>query len=130
MDLAQFDTTTLANVGVAIDIMALRTGKPSGVKITVYGSDSERFVEARTARAREVADIMGGNGGSDLTAQQLDMLACKMLAACTKGWEGLTHEGAPLEFSEQKATWLYSRYPAIREQINRAIADRANFLQA
>ena len=52
-----------------------------------------------------------------------------MLAAATVGWDGLNENGKPIEFSEQAAIELYTRYPLIKIQIDNALSDDTNFLQ-
>lgn len=125
--LAKFDTRTRANQGVEIQLKDLRTGKPAGAFITIIGQDSDRFQEVKTEQARELADSMSGERP---TAAMINAMTCRTLAACTLGWRGLDGPDGPLQFSVSAAEQLYRDYPAIRDQVNEEIADRANFVLA
>lgn len=126
--LAKFDTKTKADKGVEIELKDLRTGKPAGAFITIYGQDSDRFQEVKTEQARELADSMNGVRPS---SKMINDMTCRTLAACTISWRELEGpDGKPLEFSQRAAEELYRDYPAIRDQINEAVADRANFVLA
>lgn len=130
MDLNRFDTKTKANAGIEFALNDLRTGKPTDAKFRIVGSDSEHFQRLKAERSRKVAKRLQETGAEALTPEEMDEMACEMLAACTLGWSGLNHDGKPVPFSTEKAKEVYSQYPAIRDQINLAIADRANFLLA
>lgn len=124
MKLAEFDTVTRANDGVEIELRRLTDGSPSGAFIKVYGIDSDVFRAIQTERAQD-ALAREAKRAPALTPAEVEERAIRTLARCTIGWRGI--EGIP-EFSVEAAADLYRKYPAIREQINVAIADRANFL--
>jgi hypothetical protein len=50
------------------------------------------------------------------------------MAKCTKGWSGITEGGVEVKFSYENAVKLYTKYLWLREQIDRFMADRSNFL--
>jgi phage/plasmid-associated DNA primase len=52
----------------------------------------------------------------------------ELLAKCTKGWSGITESGKEVPFSYENAVKLYTKYLWLREQIDRFMADRSNFL--
>ena len=122
--LKQFDTRTGANAGVDVELRFIGSGAPSGAFIRVLGTDSDVFRAMQLERARESLD-RETKGLPDWTAEERDERGVQSLAACTVGWRGLDDIG---EFTLKAAADLYRKYPAIREQINVAIADRANFL--
>jgi len=127
--LTKFDTKTKASKGVEIELKDLRTGKRAGAFITILGADSDQFQDAKTEQARALADsqVNGDRPGS----RQMIEMTCRTLAACTIGWRELEGpDGQPLPFSEFEAQKLYSDYPAIRDQINEEMANRANFVLA
>ena len=128
MELSTFDTVTLSEAGVDIPLKDIKTGRPTEVTFRVHGMDSEAFQQAKTEMARGIADAM--ESGATLTAARRTELASEMLAACTLGWSGVTVGGVELPFSTAAARDVYMRFPAVREQINQAIGDRANFVSA
>ena len=134
MNLAKFNTTTLANKGVEVELKDLRTGQGAGCYITILGTDSETYQALKEERAREAAARIESGKGNDLSRDELLKLTCETLARCTIGWRLLDAEeedgGGPLAFSPEAAVKLYAKYPAIRDQINREIADRGNFARA
>ena len=130
MDIKLFDTKAKSESGVDIELRDLRTGKGSGVFITVIGTDSDRFAELSAECARRISQILADTGQQELNRDQMNKMSIELLAGCTLGWRGLEANGEPMAFSTDAARWLYTDYPAIREQINVAIADRKNFLSA
>jgi len=122
--LKQFDTKTGSNAGVEIELKIIGSGAPSGAFIRVHGIDSDKFRDMQLERARESLE-REAKGLPDWTPGERDERGVKTLAACTLGWRGLDDIG---DFSVKAAEALYRDYPAIREQINVAIANRANFL--
>ena len=53
----------------------------------------------------------------------------ELLAAVTAGWRGdFVLDGTPLPYTEHNAQQLYRRFAWIREQVDQAVGNRANFL--
>lgn len=133
VSLARFDTKTKANAGIEIELLDARTGVGSGAFITVRGTDSDEFRAFNADRARIHLERIREHGAKtkQQSAAEADEDGAELLAACTVGWRDLDNEdGTPLAFSPAAAKALYLKYPLIREQIDRAIADRSAFLKA
>jgi hypothetical protein len=130
MELDSFDTITLSNKGVEFALKDLRTNKDTDAFITVIGRDSDEYRAIRTERTRMLADRASAGQSDEFTQAELDTLACELLGRCTKGWRGITQKGEAIVFSEKAAMDLYAKYPAIREQVNVFIGERANFILA
>lgn len=128
--LKAFDTVTRANAGVEMELKDLRTGKGSGAFITLLGMDSEMFREIREERSRAMADRAAAGESVQISDAERTDLLCDTLARCTLGWRELDGEdGQPMPpYSYSVANSLYKKYPAIREQVNVFIAERANFV--
>ena len=125
--LDEFETQPRSEAGVEIELRLLKTGKLSGSFIKVKGMDSDTFLAAKADAARKLADI--AESGRTVTPQDVLEAQCETLAACTVGWREVELvKGEPLEFSVANALMLYKRFPSIREQINREIGDRSNFV--
>lgn len=138
MDLKRFDSVTLANKGVDMELKDLRTGQPSGAFITLLGMDSDEFKRIRSERARAAIDRASANGSRQPTDEEMDAMAVDGLAALTIGWWFKGDDGMRVDwlmegkeqvlFSHSEAARIYRAYPAIREQVNVFIAERRNFL--
>lgn len=127
MDLAQLDTTAAANEGADIELLHPTTGAPLGVLITVCGTDSDAYRQA--LRERQNKRLRNAKrGGATLTAEEIEAEALDLLVRCTSGWTGVELDGKPVAFTREAARDLYRRFRWIREQVDTAIEDRANFL--
>lgn len=132
-DLAIFDTKTQADKGFKLDILDVRTGEPSGFWITVLGVDSELMQARIREEAERMADAMKRDFVASETAEASRARRIERLVLATVGWaENAKIAGEPFPFSTENARRLYSdpRFPAIREQVERGIQNRANFLPA
>lgn len=121
-ELTQFDTSS-ANAGTkmelrdAADAPVLKAdGSP--MTITLLGKDSDAFIKQENAATNR---RLAQGPRAKVTAEALKADAVAILARCTVAWD----------FSEpctyESAVALYNKFPAIREQVDAFIADRANF---
>jgi hypothetical protein len=94
--------------------------------ISVSGHDSATFKNAIKERAK--AQMSRKSADVDFIAN--DKEAVELLAKCTTGWTGITEGGKELPFSTANAIYIYTKYNWIREQIDNAIGDRANFFMS
>ena len=99
------------------------TGVELDATIKVYGKDSSVFQNAIKQRAK--AQIARKSKDIDLESNEKDSI--ELLADCTQGWSGISEGGKELAFSRDMAIFLYTKYKWIREQVDIAIGDRANF---
>ena len=97
-----------------------------GMTISVSGHDSATFKNAIKERAK--AQMSRKSADVDFIAN--DKEAVELLAKCTTGWTGITEGGKELPFSLANAIYIYTKYNWIREQIDNAIGDRANFFMS
>ena len=99
------------------------TGVELDATIKVYGKDSSVFQNAIKQRAK--AQITRKSKDIDLESNEKDSI--ELLADCTKDWQGISEGGKQIECTRQNAIDIYTKYKWIREQIDIAIGDRANF---
>jgi hypothetical protein len=100
------------------------------VTIDIVGVDSPQFQTRRRSIANKRLTA-AGNRKSRMTAEDLEVEAIGTLVSCVTGWSSnLELGGRPLEYSRTNARELLTRLAWVREQIDEAIADRANFLPA
>lgn len=134
-DLSKFDTATLADNGAAVnllsplgDVLEGTDGKP--IQFFILGQDSKKF-KADVADARKQAQSNVKKRVKSVDEEEAE--AIERIAGYTVGWtENFKLDGKDFPFSTENAIKLYSdmRFQWIYEQINRAIMNRANFLQA
>lgn len=108
---------------IAIKLKHPVTGDELDATINVFGKDSSVFQNAIKQRAK--AQIARKSKDIDLDANDKDSI--ELLADCTQGWSGIAEGSKELVFSRDAAIVLYTKYKWIREQIDIAIGDRANF---
>ena len=123
-DLAKLDTAKVAEEGAELRVAHPTTGEDLGITITLIGTDSKTFRDISKSRA--TASLKKKTREIDLDQNESD--AVDLLAKCTKGWTGITENGKEVAFSYDNAVQLYTKYLWLREQIDRFMADRSNFL--
>lgn len=133
IDLSVFDTKTQADQGVELDILHIKTGKPIGFRIRVLGEDSALMRAHVRAYREQVLEQAREQMRGSRTHEDIENEALERLVLATVGWtEGATFFGEAFPFSRENARRLYTdpRIPEIREQVERGMAKRANFLPA
>ena len=127
----EFDTVALSDGGAVMEVEAPNGVVPRGddgaalMTITLLGSDSTAYRKAQNAQLNKRL----AKRNVKLTAEELEAETIDTLAACTVGWTGFVGEdGQPVPCSAKNAAMLYRKYPFIREQADRFINERQNFL--
>ena len=123
-DLATLDTSKVAEEGAELLVAHPTTGEDLGIKITLIGTDSKTFRDISKSRA--TASLKKKTREIDLDQNESD--AVELLAKCTKGWTGITENGKDIPFGHENAVELYTKYLWMRDQVDRFIVDRSNFL--
>ena len=123
-DLATLDTAKVAEEGAELRVAHPTTGEDLGITITLIGTDSKTFRDISKSRA--TASLKKKSREIDLDQNEQDSI--ELLARCTKGWSGITENGKDIPFTHENAVKLYTKYLWLREQIDRFMADRSNFL--
>lgn len=144
MSLASLNTAFAANEGRPMTVVhpVHRTPLTFGndkepVQIDLLGSDSDACVAVEHASRNDNLEAM--REGAKLSAADLDLRSAKGLAKATTGWRGIpqgwidnTEDETPAPFSQANALKLYTNKGVrwVKEQADKFIADRANFLPA
>jgi hypothetical protein len=128
MDLASLDLTKASNDGAWITLKHPATGEDLSGKIKVVGKDSTKFVQLSDEYRRKTLEDMKSNKTMAQKMESAQEQSDAILVACTIDWEGMMLDGKDLPFSEFNVKMVYERFKWIKEQIDVAIADRANFL--
>jgi len=153
LDLASLDTIAASDAGARIEILHPVNKEPIGIFITLLGKHSTTFRELvrEKINKRVKAESMASKRGKTLdprTAEEVEAEALEMLVACTLSWETEIYEGEGkdkkvkevkptiffdgqhLLFNHANGITVYSRMLWLREQIDDAIGDLENFIQA
>lgn len=135
MDLEKFDVVKGANDGFELELLSPKDNStPLGIFITIMGTDSDEFRKIRSAQNRQrVAKLSKGNR-TIVSADEIDAAAIELLVACTKSWRDgtkitITLRGEELPCIPMNVEKLFKAMPWIREQVDVAINDRANFIK-
>jgi hypothetical protein len=62
--------------------------------------------------------------------EEIEANGLELLAKCTKSWIGVVIDSKEIEFSYDNVLMIYERFPWIKEQVDQAIGDRANFIKS
>jgi hypothetical protein len=136
-DLAALDTVQGSNEGFEVSIYNPATTENLGLFITVLGKDSDEFQRVSRAQQKKRMEKMskGGFRNTNVPVESIEADGIQLLAAVTKSWrqgekQTITLDGRELDCSKDNAAMIYERFPWIREQVDVAIGDRANFIKA
>ena len=132
IDLAAIDTVKGANEGFDVQIYHPGTNEDLGITITILGKDSDEFQKVSRAQSKKRMARLAKGGGfrtNAISVEEIDRDGLELLAACTKSWSGVIIEGKAVDCSKDNAIDLYERFPWIKEQVDTAMGDRANFIR-
>lgn len=130
MDLNALDTSASSNEGVKMEVEGIdgatilqKDGKP--VTITLLGIDSETMQKRQNELTNDT--MKKGFRPKPQSAEKMRSERVKTLALATVTWDGVEIDGKELTFSYENALSLYRRLPALAEQVDNFVGDRANF---
>lgn len=130
MDLSTLDMQAAAQDGATITLNHPVTDVSLDAQIDLVGADGQEFKAALDdARRRFDAQNKGKKNPTSLSTAEREAAQAKILARATTGWRNIEWEGKPLAFTAENCSMIYSKNPWIMEQVDRFIADRANFSQ-
>jgi hypothetical protein len=125
-DLSAFDGLKEAQEnGIDVEIKD-PTGRPIGVAIKIAGPDSERQRKAIQALTNE---RLNNEDAATATAEDIERNTLKILASSVISWTPIVLDGSDLPCTEENAIRLFSRFPFIREQVEKRAGKRAGFLK-
>lgn len=139
-DLSELDTRKGAEAGYELELVNPGNGEKLGIFITVYGADSDRYQEKAKNIARKRMHELQRRGRAP-TREEIDQGNIDLLVTATKAWRTVSQDpedpgeepvlvvnGEALPCTPVHARTVYETYPWMREQLEGAIAERANFL--
>jgi len=127
------DTRTAAEAGSVMPVenangvvVTAEDGVTPKRTITLLGMDSRVYKERTNSNLNK--RLAKGNRAK-ITAEELEAETLDVLASCTIAWTGFNDTaGNPMPCIKQNALLLYKSFPLIREQADKFINDRNNFL--
>lgn len=128
MDLATLDTRTKGDSGTPINLLHPVTNVPLKTRIILLGADSAVYRDTEREIHRRFQQILKTNRKAIRTPEGIEADHIELLVSVTKGWTDLQLNGQDFSYSPANARTLYTDYPWVREQVDHAINDRANFL--
>ena len=130
LDLSALDTKKGAEAGFEVQLTHPKTGAELPIWITVLGVDSDTYRSTLMAQQRRRMEKLRRGKRMNVTPEELEDEALDLLVTITAAWRAdVDLDGKPFpSFSTTAAKALYARFPWIREQVDAAMADRANFL--
>ena len=149
IDLSTLDTVKGSNEGFDVKIYNPATNEDLGITITVLGKDSDLFLKTTRAQSKRRMEKLqkGSFRNASLSPEEHEIDSINLLAEVTTGWktlavkdkkgdvvkeekDTLTISEKEVEFSKENAVNVYKCFPWIREQIDSAVGDRANFISS
>lgn len=131
IDLATIDTVKGSNEGFDVRIYHPGTNEDLEITINVLGKDSDAFQKvSRGQNKKRMAKMSKGGfrNTAPVPVEEIESDGVLLLAACTTRWSGIVIDKKEIEFSTDNAVMIYERFPWIKEQVDTAIGDRANFI--
>jgi hypothetical protein len=129
-DLQLLDSVALANSGEKLVLLHPSTEEELDITITLMGSDSDEYrttIKKRFEQAqRQQAKSKKGN---EIDLDEAEDKSRDLLAKMTLSWENVEEAGKKVSCTFESAKDLYKKYPWIREQVEKFISDRSNFIK-
>lgn len=112
--------------------------KDEPIGVDLLGADSDEYekrqlflTEERLQKMESNLENKGKLGGViNTSAVEQDRLNLETIAACIKGWRNVKVDGEIVPYTHDNAIKLLRRFKWMREQIDKAIADRSLFMRA
>jgi hypothetical protein len=102
-----------------------RNGQPT--YLLLHGKDSPAFRKIVRAQRKRHVEELSKSRDYIPTDEQAEAEVLEVLVACTAGWENGAYKGVE-EFSPELVKTMYTEQVWLREDVDRYIGDRANFL--
>jgi len=110
--------------------ITLPNGEETDIVITVCGQDSDTYKAiSRKQQNARLKDMQRGRK-SAATAETLEERGLELLVACVTGWAGIQDGDKDLECNAENVKMVFEKLPFVKEQIDVAIGDRANFMKS
>ena len=113
-----------SNEGVWINIDDVNGVQIEGVRVKILGIDSDPYKK----KQRQITDKRINNRKMKITSAELESEGLSLIASCIVEWEGVEDNDGAVLCNESNVRKFLSENTFVKEQIDAAIADRANFI--
>jgi hypothetical protein len=123
------DTTTITLYHPATG-KDLLNADGSAMTITLHGPYSDRYKSVlREQQQRRMTDMSRATRNATLDADELETMSRELTVRCIEDWK-ITLEGdETLPFNAANAESVFKEFPWVRDQINAAMGNVADFLE-
>ena len=133
LNLSVLNVSEVSESGIEIELVHPATGEGLDAWVRVRGKDS-RTVQNH---ARKVVNDMqkrekiakGKNKDTDMSIEELEMLAVERAVIRIISWRGIEEDGQPVPFTVENATRILKDNPWIREQVLENSDDLTGFFR-
>ena len=128
-DLSLLDSVAVANQGEVLTLLHPATNEELDTTITLMGSDSDEYRNTIKKRFEAAQRQAKNKRNQDVDLDDAEQKSQELLAKMTLGWENLEMGGKSVKFTVEAAKEIYSKFPWIREQVEKFVSDRSNFIK-
>jgi hypothetical protein len=123
------DTTTITLYHPATGKDLLNADK-TPMTITLHGPYSERYKTVlRDQQQRRMTDMTRAAARTSMTPEEVEALSQELLIRCVEAWS-ITLEGdEKLAFSPEAVETVMAEFPWLKDQVNAAMGNVADFLE-
>ena len=132
-DLATLDIKSAAESAHEFELTHVVTGAPLGVFISVVGDDSQAVRELsikslhKMQRSKAKAEKVGKP--FEFTLDEIEAANADSATARVVAWRNVVLNGETLEFSEDNARMVFTKYPWIGDQVVSESKELGNFVK-
>ena len=106
----------------------LTNRKGEALTVTVAGQDSKRYRDATRSNLNARLQAAPGVARRNPTAEELESSGLRVTVKCVLSWTGfMDASGAAIDCTPAAVMDLLVKYPFVRDQIEGAMLNRANF---
>lgn len=111
---------------IVVDLLHPSTQDPLGMTVTVYSPFSKVYKQAQHEQVNKRIKAAQKNKKVDYNAEDIEKATLELMAKVTKEWS-IVLGGKTPTLTVATAMEIYEEYPWIKDQVEFAITDTANF---
>lgn len=129
MDLLQLDSVSVANEGSELTVLHPATQEETDIKIILRGADSDEYRSNTRRRVEQMQRNAKLKNQPDMDVKDLEDKHIELLAGLTLSWTGVQKGEEDVPCTPENVKDIYTNWPWIKEQVNKFVEDRANFIK-
>lgn len=132
-DLGALDSVAACSEGAELQLLHPATFESLPIFIMLLGADSPEY-RAAQHKGQSQAIRKAQSKGRTIDFDDIEERGIEVLAACTRAWRtgdapAIKLHGEELICNKANATKLYKAMPWIKEQVDKFVSDRGNFIK-